>query len=258
MCALPPDVEESAVNDRQPEIHPLVRKLESISPLSGEESAALRDLPMQVHDLRADQDIVREGDQPSRSCLLLEGFACRFKTTSEGKRQIFSFHMAGEIPDLQSLHLKTMDHSLQTNTPCKVGFITHKDLRVLCERHPNLCAALWRETLIDAAIFREWMLGLGQKEATPRMARFFCEMLVRLQAIGLADGDECPLPLTQGELGEALGITTVHVNRTLMELREARLIEFKGGILAVKDWVALKTLGDFDATYLHQQNRRAP
>ena len=115
----------------QPQAHPLIRKLESIFTLTGEEKQALIDLPMQVQDLRADQDIVREGDRVSRSCLLLEGFACRYKATGEGKRQILSFHIPGELPDLQSIHLKTMDHSLQTITRCKVGFITHEAIEDL-------------------------------------------------------------------------------------------------------------------------------
>lgn len=237
--------------------HPLVRKMESIVVLSGEERDALSALPLQIQELKADQDIVREGDRPSRSCLLLKGLACRARTTAEGRRQIFSFHIAGEIPDLQSLHLKTMDHTLQTNTPCTVGLIQHEDLRGLCERHPRISSAFWRETLIDAAVFREWMLGLGTKRAEARMAHFFCEMLVRLKAVGLADSDTCPLPLTQAELGSALGISTVHVNRVLQELRAADLVELTRGTLTVKDWAGLVRLGGFDPTYLHQHDRMA-
>jgi CRP-like cAMP-binding protein len=135
--------------------HPLIRRLESIFSLSDNERTALLNLPMQVMSLREDQDIVREGDRTSRSCLLLKGFACSYKVTVEGKRQIMAFHISGDIPDLQSLHLRTVDTSLGTITQCKVAFIQHESLHQLCQSHPRIAAALWRETLVVAAVFRE-------------------------------------------------------------------------------------------------------
>ena len=238
-----------------PHTHALLRKIESIVTLAEDEKAALLRLPMHVQDLRANQDIVREGDRPSRCCLMVEGFACRYQVTPEGKRQIFSFHIPGEIPDLQSLHIGTMDHTLGTVTRCKVGFIRHEAVQDLCTRYPRLAGALWRETLIDAAIFREWMIGLGRREADARIAHFLCEMLVRLRAVGLAEGNRCPLPLTQTEIGDALGLSTVHVNRTLQKLRGDNLITLTKTHLTVTDWAGLKTLGEFDPTYLHQEPR---
>jgi CRP-like cAMP-binding protein len=138
-----------------PKYNPMIRKLESIFTLSDDERHALQELPMQVAAIRADQDIVREGDAPSRSCLILSGFACTYKVTAQGKRQIVSFNLPGDISDLQSLHLKVLDNGIATISPCTVGFITHDDLRAICERYPRITAAFWRETLIDAAIFRE-------------------------------------------------------------------------------------------------------
>ncbi len=240
-----------------PQTHSLIRKMESIVTLSDEEKAALMRLPMQVQDLRADQDIVREGDRVSRSCLLIEGFACRYKTTAEGKRQILSFHIPGEIPDLQSLHLKTMDHSLQTITRAKVGFITHSDLTDLCARQPRLAGVLWRETLIDAVIFREWVINIGQREAYPRACHLLCEMMTRMRAVGLAQDHTCEFPITQSELGDAMGITNVHANRTLQEIRAAGLISLKGSTLTALDWEGLKKAGEFDDAYLHLENDRA-
>src|SRR5215210_8554827 len=137
------------------QVSPLIRKLESIFTLSEDERRAILDLPLQVTTIKADQDIVREGDRPSRSCALLEGFACTFKVTAEGKRQITAFHIPGDIPDLQSLHLEVLDTSLGTLTPCKVGFIQHEALQDLCERNPRIARALWCMTLIDASTFRE-------------------------------------------------------------------------------------------------------
>ena len=230
---------------------PLIRKLESISTLGDNERDALANLSMQVMDLRADQDIVREGDRPSRSCALLEGLACTYKITGEGRRQITAFHISGDIPDLQSLHLQVLDSSVGTITPCKVGFIQHESLRDLCERYPRIASALWRQTLIDAAIFREWTTNVGRREAYSRMAHILCEMVVRMRAVGLAQDYTCDLPITQSEFADAAGLSTVHVNRTLQELRGEELIILKGTTLQVLDWNGLTRAGDFDPTYLH-------
>jgi CRP-like cAMP-binding protein len=229
----------------------MIRKLESIFPLSGEEKQALQDLPMQVTVFKADQDIVRVGDRPSQCCLLLEGYTCVYKLTAEGKRQIMALHVPGDIPDLQSLHLKVLDNSIATICPCTLGFIQHEDLRRVCERYPRITAALWRETLVDASIFREWLLNIGRREAYTRMAHLLCEFLVRLKAVGLAEDDTYDLPITQVELADAIGTSTVHVNRVLQALRAEGLIETKGTQVTIPDWERLKDAGEFDPLYLH-------
>lgn len=231
--------------------NPLIRKLASVFRLTAEERDALAQLPMQVTHIRADQDIVREGDRPSRCCLVLEGFACMFKMTADGGRQILAFQIAGDIPDLQSLHLTVLDNSLGTVTDCKVGFILHEDLRALCKKHFRLANAFWRETLIDASIFREWMLSIGRRDAYTRIAHLFCEFIVRLRAVGLAEDHACKFPITQAKIGDALGLSDVHVNRVMQSLRADGLIELKGGLLTVLGWERLKEAGEFDATYLH-------
>jgi CRP-like cAMP-binding protein len=229
----------------------MIRKLKSIAPLSDEEKQALQELPVQVQVLKADEDIVRIGDQPSRCCLLVEGFTCVYKVTAEGKRQIMALHVPGDMPDLQSLHLKVMDNSVATMTPCTVGFIQHEDLRRVCDRYPRITAAFWRETLVDASIFREWLLNLGRREAYNRMAHLLCEMLVRLKAVGLVEDNRFDLPITQGELADAIGASNVHVNRVLQELRANGLIRTKGTQVNILDWEKLKEVGDFDPLYLH-------
>ncbi|HZB61140.1 MAG TPA: Crp/Fnr family transcriptional regulator [Microvirga sp.] len=237
--------------------NPLIRKLNSIFTITDDERQALLSLPMQLAVLKANQDIVREGDSPSRSCLLLSGFACTYKVTGEGKRQIMAFNIAGDVPDLQSLHLKVLDNSVGTITPCRVGFIPHEALHDICARHPRIAAAFWRETLIDAAIFREWMTSIGQREAYPRIAHLLCEMLVRLKAVGLAEDHSCDLPITQAEYGDALGLSTVHVNRVFQALRAHGLIETKGTQVNIPDWERLKQAGDFDPAYLHLEQAAA-
>jgi CRP-like cAMP-binding protein len=176
---------------------------------------------------------------------------CRYKLTHQGKRQIFSFHLPGDIPDLQSLHISVMDHSLMTLTPSRLAFIPHESLFKVMHRCPRVADLLWRDTLIDAAVFREWMIGLGRRLAETRIAHVLCEILVRMRAVGLANGHTCELPITQAELGDALGLSTVHVNRSLQELRGKGLITLRGNILTVVDFEGLKKAGEFDPTYLH-------
>lgn len=229
----------------------MIRKLESIFPLSDEEKQTLADLPIHVTRFRPDQDIVRIGDRPFQSCLLLEGFTCVYKLTAEGKRQIVAFHVPGDIPDLQSLHLKVMDNSVATVSPCTLGFIPHEALHDICNRYPRITAAFWRETLVDGSIFREWMTGIGRREAYNRMAHLLCELLLRLKAVGLVEDETFDLPLTQNELADAIGASAVHVNRVLQELRGDGLIRSKGAQVQILDWEGLKAAGDFDPLYLH-------
>jgi CRP-like cAMP-binding protein len=240
-----------------PDDNPLIRKLESIFTLADDERQALENLPMQVMVIKEDQDIVREGDRPSRSCLILSGFACTSKITAQGKRQIVSFTIAGDIPDLQSLHLKVLDNSVSTISPCRVGFIPHDALHEICTRYPRIAAAFWRETLIDAAIFREWVMNVGQRDGPSRMAHLLCELLVRLKAVGLVEDHVCDLPITQSEFADALGLSTVHVNRVLQDLRSENLITLHGGSLKVLDWEGLQKAGEFDPTYLHLVKKEA-
>jgi CRP-like cAMP-binding protein len=234
-----------------PDIQPLIRKLETVVDLTQAERQALLGLPMTVRQLKADQDIIRDHDRPSQCCLIVEGFAFRYKIIGDG-RQILSWHIPGDIPDMQSLHLDLMDHSLATLVPSKVAFITHETVRGLIRAHPRIGDVFWRETLVDAGIFREWMAGLGRREAYGRMARMLCEFFLRMDAVGLRqDGNVYELPFTQAEMADALGLSTVHVNRTVQDLTANGLIQIKKGLAVVKDWDGLRQAGEFDPTYLH-------
>ncbi|MCJ2049382.1 Crp/Fnr family transcriptional regulator [Methylobacterium sp. J-070] len=235
----------------------LIRKLESIATLSKKERQAIERLPVRIHNLDARQDIVRDGDQPTHCCLILDGWACRYKLLSEGKRQIFSFHVAGDIPDLQSLHIQTMDHGLTTLTNAVVAFIPHESLRELTARHPGLAAVFWRDTLIDAGIFREWLISMGRRSAFEHVAHLFCELYLKLQAVGLAGDHRCPLPITQTDIADALGLTPVHVNRVLQEMRGRTLITLRSQMLVIQAWDELLQVSEFDPTYLQLEKRAA-
>ncbi|WP_407523014.1 Crp/Fnr family transcriptional regulator [Methylobacterium oryzisoli] len=229
----------------------LVRRLESIGPLSAVERRAVADLPVAIRTLPPRCPIVREGDRPSQCCVVLQGWLCRSNVLGSGKRQIHSLHIAGDMPDLQSLHLPVMDHNLDTLTPVLMAAIPHEALRDVIAAHPGVAAVLWRSTLIDAAMVRQWMVCLGRRAALEHVGHLLCEMYLRQQAVGLASGFQCPLPVTQSDLGDALGLSTVHVNRVLQTLRAMSLITLQNGTLRIHDWERLVALSEFDPTYLH-------
>jgi CRP-like cAMP-binding protein len=234
-----------------PDQHPLARRLQTVVALSQEELEAVRALPFSIRETKRREDIVREGDRPSECCLLMEGFAFRYKMLEDGRRQILSFHVPGDVPDLMSLHLKTMDHSLCTLGPAKLGFVQHSALHQLHARFPRVAGAFWRETLIDSAVFREWMVGLGRRDALGRTAHLLCELYVRLRAVGRASDGGVELPINQADLADALGISAVHANRSLQELRAQELITLRSGTLVIHRWDRLAQIGEFDPEYLH-------
>jgi CRP-like cAMP-binding protein len=236
------------------EDHPIVRQLNTIASLSEPAKQAVAGLPMHVVSLEADQEILREGDRSSQCYVILEGFVANFKITATGKRQIVAYYLAGDIPDLQSLHLPVLDSSWITITPCKVGFIQHENLHRLCERHPDITKVLWRWTLIAASIYREWVTNVGQRNASARVAHLLCEVITRMRAVGLTRDYTCEFAMTQTELADATGMSTVHINRTLQELRRAKLITLKENTLTAIDWEGLQEAGEFDPAYLHIRN----
>jgi CRP-like cAMP-binding protein len=238
-------------------LHPLIRKLESIGPVTDEERRAILGLPMTLRDLREDQDIVRDQDRPSQCCLIFEGFACRYKILPGGRRQIFSFHIPGDIPDLQSIHIDVMDHNLGTLAPSKVGFVPHQTMWAFIRAHPRIGDTFWRDTLIDTAVFREWIANVGRRDAYQRIAHLLCELYLRLAAVGLTNGGSYGLPVTQAELADATGMSTVHVNRSLQKLRGDELIRSGKRSVTILDWERLQEAGEFDPTYLHIRKQAA-
>jgi CRP-like cAMP-binding protein len=231
--------------------NPVIRKIETFTALSDEEKQALVSAIGPARNIGADQDIVSDGDRPSHSCVILEGFACRYKLLEDGRRQIMSFQIAGDMCDLHSFILQEMDHSIGTLTPCKVASIPHAALSDIMAKYPRVARALWRDTLIDAGVFREWMVGLGRRSSYGRIARLLCEVYVRCKAVGLAVDQSYPFPITQTALGDATGLSLVHVNRTLQQLRADGLITFQAKTVTINDWEGLKRAAEFDPRYLH-------
>jgi CRP-like cAMP-binding protein len=231
-------------------------KLRARDDISGEEEAAIRELISEVVDVPSDQVMIRADQELSQSTLLLEGWMARMKDLRAGQRQIAELNIAGDFTDLHGFTLKRLDHDVVTLTPCKVALVPHERLRWLTENFPHLTRVYWFMTNLDAAIHREWTLSLGRRSALARMAHLFCEMFVRLRITGLTDGNGYEFPLTQIELGECLGLTSVHVNRTLQELRRRELIELRARMLTILNWDGLSDVAEFDSSYLCLDKRQ--
>lgn len=236
----------------------LIARLAHLYPLSDDEQRVLQGAFGTSALVPEDTDIVLEGDHPTQCSLLMEGFVYRYKLLPDGKRQILAFHVPGEIFDTQGFLLDTMDHSVATLTPSKIGYISHAALRELTESFPRIARALWKETLMDAAIFRQWLTSAGRRTAYQRLAHLACELYVRQRAVNLGARFSVPWPFTQSELGDALGLTPIHVNRTMQQLRRAGLIRVQGGTLGILDWNGLRDAGEFDPSYLQLRDVEIP
>jgi CRP-like cAMP-binding protein len=229
----------------------VTRKLGLLTPLDAEDKAAIADLPFEIESVAQNRYLVRAGDPATHCCLLVEGYACRHKTTRLGRRQIVSFHMRGDLLDLQSLLFPVADHSIQTITAATVAWVPARTLQELARRRPSIGDALWRDTLVDASIFREWVLNVGRRDARSRVAHMLCEFAVRCRAVGLGSPEGFELPMTQEEIADATGLTSVHINRTLRGLREEGVIEQERRHLIVRNWPRLRQIAGFDPNYLH-------
>jgi CRP-like cAMP-binding protein len=229
----------------------LIQKLDRLSSLSDLDKEALAGLPYTMQRVGAGHHLVREGSTPTDCCLLVEGFACRYKLEAAGGRQIVSFHIRGDILDLQHLLLSTADHHVLTITEATIAWTPKSAIREVARECPTVAEALWKDTLIDASIFREWVLNVGRRDAKSRVAHMLCEFIVRGQAMGLDFADRFTLPMTQEQIADATGLTSVHVNRTLRMLREQGLIEYRGRQIKIADWASMQRVADFDPIYLH-------
>ena len=230
-------------------------KLRSRDLLGDEEERVLRDAVADIRELPAEKVMVRANVTLSESILLFEGYACRYKGLSDGQRQIMQLHVGGDFVDLHGFLLKQLDHDVASMTPVRYALVPHEALRRITETHPHLSRMLWFSTLLDAAIHRERILSIGRRSAMARIAHLFCELQVRLDVVGLTNGFSYRLDLTQGELADATGLTSVHVNRMLKKLREQGVLTFRGGEVQIHDWDALQRAAEFDTSYLHLERR---
>lgn len=231
---------------------PIIRKLENFAKLSSRDRIALEELSSQRRrQVGSREDIIREGERPEVLNLVNGGWACRYKHLADGRRQILSFFLPGDLCDLNIFILREMDHSIGAITQVTVAQITPEIFDRVTLNHPRLLQALWWDSLVTSAIQREWTLSVGQRDALERVAHLLCELFVRLRAVGMVEDGSCELPVTQADLADATGLSSVHVNRTLQDLRSSNLISLKGRTLRISDLDALMTTAMFNPNYLH-------
>lgn len=230
----------------------MVRKLSYWGHLDGADQEALLNLPHRIKRIERLGYIVRERDETTHSCLMLSGFAIRHKIVGDGGRQIVAVHMKGDLVDLQNSFLTVADHSVQVLAESEVALIARDAIRELAFSRPAVGLAMWRDTLVDASVFREWIANVGRRDARTRIAHLLCEFSLRLKVAGLGGGSDYELPMTQEQIADTVALTSVHVNRTLKSLEADGFIARRNSrSVTIGDWSKLAEVGDFDSNYLH-------
>ncbi|OJU29852.1 MAG: Crp/Fnr family transcriptional regulator [Nitrobacter sp. 62-13] len=229
----------------------LVNKLKEHSKLTADDMTGIETINYAVRHLGPNEDLIRQGDTTKASALVLHGMLARYHLMPNGRRQYLSYHLKGDVPDAQMLFIEKMDHGLCAMDHAMVASIPHSELMRVFHARPTIGFAVWRETLIDSAIFREAITNNSARSTLARLAHFFCELFYRAKASGLTRRNTLDVPIGLNQLGETLAMSLATVNRALLNLRETNAANFKGGELTVFDWAALQDLGEFDPSYLH-------
>jgi len=237
-------------------MNPFIRKLEYGAALTDDDRKMLAGLGLAPQMVSARTDLISEGDKPRNVHLVLKGYACRYKLLDDGRRQIVALFVPGDLCDLHVQILGEMDHGIATLTEAEIIEIPPDGIRRLIS-NPRVNRALWWASLVDEGTLREWLVSMGQRDAPQQMAHVFCEIHTRLRAVGLGEKNGFDLPLTQNDLADVMGITPVHVNRTLKSLRADNLVWIEGRRLVIPDIESLRRFAGFDPNYLHLHDSAA-
>ncbi|SIQ56431.1 cAMP-binding domain of CRP or a regulatory subunit of cAMP-dependent protein kinases [Rhizobium sp. RU35A] len=232
-------------------IEPLLLNLEQRDRLSDDEREMLRMAITRERRVAAQEDIVTEGDRPLTSSLLLDGFAARYNITGDGQRQLTSLHVAGEFIDLHAFLVKTMDHGIIALSPCRIAMADHSALKTITESAPHLARLLWLDTLLQAAISRQWIVAMGRRSRAAHLAQIICELYMRLQIVNRVEGGSFHFPLSQTQMADIMGLSTVHMNRVIQELRAAGFVTWSRERITILDWGRLQRFAEFDPAYLN-------
>ncbi len=236
-------------------IQPLLHKLSNFADLSGEEKAALNNAVQESISFEKGEDIIVEGEKPDYIHLIEEGWACRYKLLDQGDQHTMAFLLPGDMCDIHITILDEMDHSIRALTPVKLTRISSKKMNSIFDNFPRLTRALFWTTLVDEAILREWLVNAGSRAADARTAHVFCELLLRSRAAGLTQDNSFEFPLTQEALGEAMGLTNVHINRVVQQMRKDGFLTFENKNMVIRDWEKMKAFSGFKPNYLHYQQQ---
>ena len=227
-------------------------QLEAHSSLSEREREVVAALPARSEQVQTNRDFVRLGERVDHACFVLEGLAGRFQQSRDGARQIVAVHIPGDMADLHSVVLPKTSWALAALAPTTILRVPHQALREAGEEYPGLARAFWRQCVIDGSVLAEWVVNVGRRDALSSLAHLICEIACRVLRRLPRDGDEIAFPATQTHLADMLGLTSVHVNRTLQQLRGYRVVaETSRRVLTILNWRELASLGDFDVAYLH-------
>jgi CRP-like cAMP-binding protein len=240
---------------REEALRGLLLKLRARDIVSAEEEQVLRDSIGDIRSVAAGRTIVQAGVTLSECTLLFEGFVCRYRDLADGQRQIMELHVPGDFLDLHSFLLKRLEHHVGAMTRVRFALVPHDALRTITESYPHLGRLMWFSTLLDAAIHREKILSVGRRSAIGRIAHILCELFVRLEIVGLTAGKSYRLPLTQTDLADVTGLTSVHVNRMLKKLRDEELATFRSGEVRIHDFERLQRVAEFSPAYLYLERR---
>lgn len=239
-------------------VEPVIRRLNALRPLSTEGRASLEYAMLEgLQRAGADEDLISEGDPVDSVRVVLSGWLCRYKTLEDGRRQIVNFVFPGESCDAHAFLLPVMDHSIAALTPAVYAEIKRARFETLTAGDRSLAEAFLCETLVNNAVQREWAINLGRRSALERVAHLLCEIVERLRPVGLVDGNSCGMPVTQMDLADATGLSVVHLNRTVQELRASGLIVLRDRVLTINDLDALKETALFSPSYLQLYRRGA-
>jgi CRP-like cAMP-binding protein len=231
-------------------IEPLLLNLESHDVLSTAEIELLRAIVGRERSVAAGEDLVSEGSRPNHSTLLLDGFAARYKVLEDGTRQITALQVAGDFVDLHAFPLKVVDHGVLAISNCRIASVDHQELKAITETNPHLTRLLWLDTLVDGAVHREWIVAMGRRSKKAHIAHLICELYVRLRTVRRTNGPSFQLPLTQNAMADVLGVSLVHLNKTLQSLRKEKAFAWEGRVITILDWDKLQKIAGFDAGYL--------
>lgn len=236
-------------------MHVLSRKLKALHSLTEEEEIALISAISETREVERGDEIAADGCHPNHSTVIIKGIACRCKLFEDGRRQILSLQYPGDITDLYSYVMKRLDHGVAALTPATIGKIPHETIAALCVQYPNLAYALWRDSLVDMSKLHATLMSLGTRSSKERLAHFLAEQYVRMLAVGLIhEGEPMDFGITQQDLADAIGLSLVHVNKTLAKLKDEGLVSWNRNQLKILNWEALKKAGLFDQSYLHFRN----
>lgn len=234
-----------------------IEKLCNFADLASDDKDALLLATSNAKKIAARSDLIREGDRPGPVFIVLEGWACRYKILPNGARQVMAFLMPGDCCDLHIGLLDEMDHSIQAITPALVATVDREAMDLLMERHPKIAKAMYIAQLVDEGTMRSWITSMGRRTSIERVAHLMCELYLRSRNIGLTFDHHFILPLSQVLLADALGMTPVHLNRVLKELRLSGAMTLERGSLVITDPKRLVQIAGFDENYLHRRLRMA-